>query len=1033
MPYTDWICSARDNVLLTTEYKSPTSAHVFSFSTDDRQLFPSIHPPDMNVIRTQVDLRGWAIEALSPNTTLLTLLDQSDPKGWSNKSSIPQQMIATLAGVGDFAIKSGGPPVATRVGGAKIMSVGYDHEKGSFKLVYEGSESRRSSALGPLVDVTSNASNIDLLSPEPPALLPSNTVTNPTATMPRIECQLRCDVDTWAPSLALVVDPPPQTISCFKRHRLSTGGGGLWITIEHDATFIGEERLQVSVRKGTATSGKDKNVVFVNGSKVRVDMEDLPESEVKLLAKQRRVRPVRIPLDQPPVAGVIRRRKVEWDEEEKGDNAQSASPATFGAKLFPGASTPRLSSPWARMFTVAMEQTINTTSAATAVFTPATYATPLTPVSSTSSNAPSKPPMQHALEALSYLQAYHSKSSDDGWTIASDKGPMLVTKNIDPSLSTTIPIHRAQKVIEGVSAGEISIAITTQANRRVWDDRFTSYAPLEEYGNGCSTSFISSRCGFPFRDRGFWVASVLARLNSNSPGEGEPRGRSSGDNDSASPVHTSTIFIASSSFNPSTSPTAFSAAKVNPSTLPIGHLIMSGWILETVDPYMPEQNYPIPSTKCTHFVAVDYRGSVPVAFNTSMNATLPRAEILALEAWLRNNGGLVVGPSVRYPPVGLSVEATPTPSSPATQVKEKENESQTEDAWALIQPEDDRTTLFTKFDPSSKVYNARIMIDKSAITLPVTDYFTTPRPSTQTTPQPRRVGSFMFPMSPAASSPQRARSPSSSSIPSTSTVKDRRPSNTATRSQTAIHQRMASSPSRSQTMLARELRHSTSSSSSLASEALSDKPTGDLIVAEFVVDPYLYKDGYKIDTHTEFQPDRLGDSLLLGFGPPLSINSVASPSTPNPFLAAIPLTFTIYTIPASPLLSTTSDKPTSRHLVRALLPTAEYYMPPIEDPLSGELRKPPPPPPWLVELESRGALVDISISPANKTVSTSSKVHSKAMVDGKDVPIVSEKKSVSFLGREYLEDDKLWSCPALRRYVPCRFIDLGSRSFFFLV
>lgn len=77
---------------LKTTYKSPTSVHVFSFSTDDHGLFPSIPPVDPIIIRTQIDLQGWSIEALSPNTTQVTLVEQSDPKGWTNKSSIPQIM-----------------------------------------------------------------------------------------------------------------------------------------------------------------------------------------------------------------------------------------------------------------------------------------------------------------------------------------------------------------------------------------------------------------------------------------------------------------------------------------------------------------------------------------------------------------------------------------------------------------------------------------------------------------------------------------------------------------------------------------------------------------------------------------------------------------------------------------------------------------------------------------------------------------------------------------------------------------------------
>ncbi|TFY74631.1 hypothetical protein EWM64_g9380, partial [Hericium alpestre] len=218
-----WPSNARDSVLLKTVYKSPTTIHVFAFSADDPNLFPNIPPVEPNTIRTQVDLQGFSIEALSPTTTLLTLLEQSDPKGWANKSSvIPQQMTTALAGIGEFAIKYGGPPVATRLAGAKAISMKYDHERGIFRMEYEVSTSRRT----PLDQNTTTDSDVA------------------SASTPIVECELRCDIDTWANSLDIVVDPPPQAVSCLRRHRLSSGGGGLWLTLTHDAVLAGDERLQ---------------------------------------------------------------------------------------------------------------------------------------------------------------------------------------------------------------------------------------------------------------------------------------------------------------------------------------------------------------------------------------------------------------------------------------------------------------------------------------------------------------------------------------------------------------------------------------------------------------------------------------------------------------------------------------------------------------------------------------------------------------------------------------------------------------------
>ena len=85
------IClSARDYVLESTSYKSVTAIHTFAFSTNDKNLFPFIPNVENNFIRAQIDLLGIAIEALSPTTVQVTVLEQSDPKGWSNKNTLPQ-------------------------------------------------------------------------------------------------------------------------------------------------------------------------------------------------------------------------------------------------------------------------------------------------------------------------------------------------------------------------------------------------------------------------------------------------------------------------------------------------------------------------------------------------------------------------------------------------------------------------------------------------------------------------------------------------------------------------------------------------------------------------------------------------------------------------------------------------------------------------------------------------------------------------------------------------------------------------------
>jgi hypothetical protein len=51
---------------------------------------------------------------------------------------------------------------------------------------------------------------------------------------------------------------------------------------------------------------RERSIVMLNGSKVSMDMEELPEPEIKLLNKQKHIKPPHITHDQLPVLRVIR-------------------------------------------------------------------------------------------------------------------------------------------------------------------------------------------------------------------------------------------------------------------------------------------------------------------------------------------------------------------------------------------------------------------------------------------------------------------------------------------------------------------------------------------------------------------------------------------------------------------------------------------------------------------------------------------------------------------------------------------------------
>ncbi|WWD08843.1 hypothetical protein V865_006957 [Kwoniella europaea PYCC6329] len=602
-----WPVSARDSVMLRTTYKSPSSVHLFGFSTDDTDLFPRIPAiTDPNVIRTQIDLQGWSVESLSPNTTQVTLLEQSDPRGWSNKSSIPQVMMSTLAGIGEFAIKHGAPPIATRLGGAKVLLSRYDVEQETFKFEYEAAESRRSNSSS---THTSFPLPVAVKNPDPEnggseaSSLRSMNVSRPLS---NIECEIRCDADQWSNSFAILIDPPQQAISVLRRHRLSPSGGGLWLTIEHDPTILKNDKVAITVRRGTAPPGKTS--VTVNGSKVKIDLEDLPDGEVQLLKKQKRGRPTRAPLDQPPALGTLRKKRSNLD---LGTVSATNSPDLAKSPTSPSTFT-KYAMPFTKWYNVAAETT-------RAAIIPMTTAKPAADSGSS--------PVDAAVRALGQLAKIHAdrdgESTDpNGWQPVSDRDGLRIERRTVNHVSESFPVFRAGRIIEGFTAEDVSAAVSSLRA----DERFEKPTCLQSHGHGMTTSHMVAHTTFPFRARSMLVAAIVARMPDPPPPSPSLHGPQP-------PL--STIFHASSSDFDSEG-IGMNWTKYNPSALPQGHIILEGWIMETIDPYSHEQ-YAIPSTRCMYVASVDYSGSMPLSVNNMLNASLPRA-LLSIENILKNSG-----------------------------------------------------------------------------------------------------------------------------------------------------------------------------------------------------------------------------------------------------------------------------------------------------------------------------------------------------------------------------------------------------------
>ncbi|KAI3618564.1 hypothetical protein CBS9595_002927 [Malassezia furfur] len=588
-----WTTYARDAVLVETAYTAPASVHLFAFSAEAAAV-PGVAVPEVpsGAIRTQVDLRGWSIEALSPTTVHVTLLEQSDPGGWVSKTSLPAAMIQTMAGVGEYTIHHGGPPIVTRLLHARVLASAYDDEQSTYTLAYAPARD----------ELADDASDV-------------------------LEAELRCSMDAWAPNIDVAVTPAPRAAACLHRHRLSLGGGGLWLTLEHDAAQLGAGgRVEVVVRKGPAQS-RERHVVLLNGTRMHVDTDDLDAAQVQQLARQKRTKPRRVPLDFPPAA--------------RGARAASAAGGAAGAADSDGAARARDGDDAADAAEDAAEGASDTEAPARAPAAAAAAADAASP-------APARPvrhAMQPALDALFLLRRLHSERHPDpagvpaGWALVSERGGLYVRRKLLESLSTTVAVQRADQIVQGVAAEELVHLVSNVGCRALWDERMGAASIVASYGSGAHTACWTSRGTFPFRPRLFVVGSVTAYGRHAAPAS--PSGLLS-----PTSVRQPVYFHASASCDAS----AVDVAALNPQQLPVGRVLIDGWILETLDPYS-SAHYPIPSTRATHVVAVDYGGAMPTAVNALWNAALPRA-LGPLAHFLQTHGP---PPFVHVPPAWMEV------------------------------------------------------------------------------------------------------------------------------------------------------------------------------------------------------------------------------------------------------------------------------------------------------------------------------------------------------------------------------------------
>ena len=185
----------------------------------------------------------------------------------------------------------------------------------------------------------------------------------------------------------------------------------------------------------------------------------------------------------------------------------------------------------------------------------------------------------------------------------------------------------------------------------------------------------------------------------------------------------------------------------------------------------------------------------------------------------------------------------------------------------------------------------------------------------------------------------------------------------------------------------------------------------DLLVSELIVDSKLYPDGYSVLLRSRVEKGTKSQLAL----PASSSTSAASESkkdddAPSDGELVLPLACAAYTLPPSPLHSAglNADR-APRHLLRFSLPTAQYQMTTIVDPLTGETRSAPPKPQWLLDLEEGRAIIDVRVRPttsAGGSTLPAAKKKPSVAVNGASVAVMSEKESLTALGRDELLDTR---------------------------
>lgn len=401
---------------------------------------------------------------------------------------------------------------------------------------------------------------------------------------------IRCDPRGCAKSggVEVEVHPPPRRASCLHRHRLHPRGGGTWLTFVHETKV--EVRVRVRpLRHFPGASPDDAVKVLLNGEPMRVVSDELSSTRILDLTSAKRTTLLPLALDRGLPMSHSR--------------ASSAS----ASQLLRARRASECGSTRTRSSSLSAHSVATPTTLVSASSEKGGRDEDFLPVQSCERDA-----MSGALDVLFLLRRVESNLPEDpattraGWAsvapLTGGRRGIHISRKTLPSFSSRVAVVRADMIIPHEAAMVMAAVQVSSSSGGSWWD---SVCPMAQFGSGAGVAYaIKDHLPWPFSKRFFCLGSLSAVSSRGSY-----------------------IFATASCSLESIEkliPFTEGESKLNPRGLPVGHVLLDGWILQPCEG----------GTRLTHLLAWDWGASVPASMKAWYNLSLLNERLAKLSCTL---------------------------------------------------------------------------------------------------------------------------------------------------------------------------------------------------------------------------------------------------------------------------------------------------------------------------------------------------------------------------------------------------------------